>query len=320
MTRLLFLNRTAQQQVAFLAALISEGTHSEKRNLIEYGREKGWACVHSPDFLRVFSETLSLKRSHFSLLRLSGRANGTGGVIIMARGKMTLDRFAEAVTSAMVTENVSPVTLTGKLRRDFWLKVEGYTGQRRGAAPAYWAKHREELIKLLSGTVATTDSEPVASNTEEVAPKPAPLTVELDGLVTIGILEHLERTIQARMQIALGGISFETKQALRRMEERLTALLDQRVKEAVGKISVNGTRSATIDDPPKPEKTGRKKKKFAGKRANIRGLVDENLAKLLEKDCRERYDGNMSRTLTAILWRYFGKPRLSFESHEEQVD
>jgi hypothetical protein len=68
------------------------------------------------------------------------------------------------------------------------------------------------------------------------------------------------------------------------------------------------------DVPPEPRKTGRK---YVGSKFDLRVRIDSNLFQLLEQDARENHGRNLSKALDAILWRHYGKPRLSFEGGEE---
>jgi Protein of unknown function (DUF433) len=80
----------------------------------------------------------------------------------------------------------------------------------------------------------------------------------------------------------------------------------------VGKPVIKGTRLAA--EPPLPPID---KKKRRATKAGIRVLVDENLGKLFEADVNQRFGGNASRCMDAILWNYYGKPPLSFEAPKE---
>ena len=66
-----------------------------------------------------------------------------------------------------------------------------------------------------------------------------------------------------------------------------------------------------VADPLLPLKTGRK---YAGSKADARVRVDENLGKLFDADVSQHFAGNGSRRMDAILWNYYGKPKLGFEA------
>ena len=57
--------------------------------------------------------------------------------------------------------------------------------------------------------------------------------------------------------------------------------------------------------------------RLIGEKGHISVRVDQSLLELFERECR-KYGGNASRTMDVILWRYFGKPTLSFESEEQR--
>jgi len=105
----------------------------------------------------------------------------------------------------------------------------------------------------------------------------------------------------------------QVKSWLRELEERLTRSIDEKIQAAIG------SRPAQISidertDPPLPPKTG---KKFLGSKGDLRVRIDSNLLSLLESDCNRHYNGNMSRCLDALLWRYYGQPSLSFQKEKE---
>lgn len=84
--------------------------------------------------------------------------------------------------------------------------------------------------------------------------------------------------------------------------DRLTAL-----EQTVAKITVF---SRDQKEPPLPPKTSRK---FEGEKADIRARVDSVLFNLLNLDAHRQSGGNLSRQLDIVLWRYYGKPKLSWE-------
>jgi len=69
--------------------------------------------------------------------------------------------------------------------------------------------------------------------------------------------------------------------------------------------------------PPKPKKTGPHGKKLEGVKNDIRCRVDSELFKMLSDECDKNFSGNMSAALDSILWNYFGKPLLSFETKSD---
>ncbi|MGO9120489.1 MAG: hypothetical protein ACLQPD_23105 [Desulfomonilaceae bacterium] len=101
----------------------------------------------------------------------------------------------------------------------------------------------------------------------------------------------------------------EVKSMLKEQEAKLTRLIDEKIQAALGKRPADMT-AGEKNDPPLPPKSG---KKFAGAKGDLRVRIDSNLLGLLESDCNRHYNGNMSRCLDAILWRYYREPALSFE-------
>ncbi len=96
---------------------------------------------------------------------------------------------------------------------------------------------------------------------------------------------------------------------LRTLESNLKKYIDSRIEEMQKGLS----EVAKVDTPPLPPKKGPAGKAFAGSKKDIRALIDSELWKLFDNECRNRFGGNQSRALDAILWHYFGKPKLSFE-------
>jgi hypothetical protein len=57
-------------------------------------------------------------------------------------------------------------------------------------------------------------------------------------------------------------------------------------------------------------------RKFTGFKDDVRARIDRTLFKLLIADAKAQSGGNVSRQLDIILWRYYGKPKLSFEEND----
>ena len=70
---------------------------------------------------------------------------------------------------------------------------------------------------------------------------------------------------------------------------------------------------AADEEPPMPQKDSRK---FTGFKKDVRARIDGTLFELLTVDAKAQSGGNVSRQLDIILWRYYGKPKLSFETDE----
>ncbi|MGO8820151.1 MAG: hypothetical protein ACLQO6_02830 [Desulfomonilaceae bacterium] len=58
-------------------------------------------------------------------------------------------------------------------------------------------------------------------------------------------------------------------------------------------------------------------KALQGKKFDLRVRVDKNLANLLIKTAKKDYGGNISRALDVVLWRYFDRPKLTFEDKND---
>jgi len=111
----------------------------------------------------------------------------------------------------------------------------------------------------------------------------------------------------------------EVEAMLHDLETKLTNLIDQRITEALAGVEPKVVTVANLDIPPMPPKDAEGKggkvsgKKFAGTKADLRARIDSKLFDLLEGEAKTYFSGNMSRCLDAVLWRYYQKPKLSFE-------
>ncbi len=105
---------------------------------------------------------------------------------------------------------------------------------------------------------------------------------------------------------------------LKELETKVTNLIDLKIQAALEAEQVD-VKPVKHDDPPLPPKVGKAGKKFAGTKMDLRARIDAVLQTLLEADCTRNYRGNMSRCLDAILWRYYGKPKLSFEEEKSNA-
>jgi len=101
----------------------------------------------------------------------------------------------------------------------------------------------------------------------------------------------------------------EVSAMLEALETRLRELIETKVGAARPEPDISAA-FPTVEEPPLPPKTG---KKFRGSKSDVRVRVDENLGKLFDADVNQRFGGNASRCMDAILWTFYGKPKLSFE-------
>ena len=84
------------------------------------------------------------------------------------------------------------------------------------------------------------------------------------------------------------------------------------VEKTLARITIFSRDAA---EPPLPPKTSRKQQ---GEKIDIRARVDGVLYNLLSLDARRQSGGNLSRQLDIVLWRYYGKPKLTWEL--DQID
>ena len=97
------------------------------------------------------------------------------------------------------------------------------------------------------------------------------------------------------------------------LEARLTTSLVNRIRNFMETQNHSAGSSFKDEDPPVPQRLGRR---YRPRKAYIHVKIDKNLFEILERESRANHEGNISRTLDAILWRYYGKPKLSFEIPE----
>ncbi len=103
----------------------------------------------------------------------------------------------------------------------------------------------------------------------------------------------------------------EAIEMMRALEARLTKLVETNLQAAIGAYRADASCDNAV--PPLPPKGGEFGRKFKGEKSDVRARIDSVLFRLLSRECGREFNGNMSRCLDAILWRYYGKPKLSFE-------
>lgn len=111
---------------------------------------------------------------------------------------------------------------------------------------------------------------------------------------------------------------FLTREDVHKMRAELETQLIELIETKLGVEKLEPKFSLplpTTEQPPLPPKEG---KKFKGTKADIRVRVDENLGKLFEADVNQRFGGNASRCMDAILWNFYGRPHLSFEKSTDE--
>jgi hypothetical protein len=107
----------------------------------------------------------------------------------------------------------------------------------------------------------------------------------------------------------------ETESRMEAMEQTLNDIADN-VAKLINAQTEGETFTSDHGEPPRPPKEGRK---FAGHYAHVRGVIDAVLLDRLTEESVKHGD-NVSRALTAILWQFFGKPKLSFEIPESELE
>ena len=117
--------------------------------------------------------------------------------------------------------------------------------------------------------------------------------------------EEAQKSIDSRLdeiQTALGTLT-EKQETLESIQDKLAELL-QAVKH----------RESNWETPPIPviDQTDPSKKKHVVERERVIGTVDRSLFELFH-DERQARGVTVSRMLDIVLWKYFGKPKLSFE-------
>jgi len=83
------------------------------------------------------------------------------------------------------------------------------------------------------------------------------------------------------------------------------------LQDVLGAVELlKGERVLPGDLPPSPPKISRK---FAGSKGDIRARIDRSLYNLLIAEAMADCGGNVSKMLDIILWRYYKKPKMSWE-------
>jgi hypothetical protein len=249
----------------------------------------------------------------------------------MKAGATTQEQFVEAVSAVMLHESISLETFMDRTPRGFWEKVGKITGQKDSAAQVYWSRRKADLLSDLEARLANVDE---VDEAQEVLNQAALETAKVDIVdqgegspsdvkaANVDISEESTSDKDANLDQESGTqepavksdkvAKRELESMLQALELRLTTLIDHRIKETIASTS-KAVIVDNLDMPPVPPKVGDAGKRFAGSKADLRARVDLNLFKLLEGEAREHFSGNMSRCLDALLWRYYDRPKLSFE-------
>jgi hypothetical protein len=257
----------------------------------------------------------------------------------------THEQIARACAETMLNEGVSLERLKKRAPRFFWEKVARLLpeGMKNLTLANVWARSREELEGLIQaeldnpGKISPTlqreesggpsvkddkldhatenpraEIEPANHDNIDQAPTTDDNLATPAKIDTLATIADEEATGEAHQPAIIANLDHETR--LKTLEDRLQAIA---VKLDNLASIPNIANIANVDqkaDPPLPKRGGPSGKRLPGEKRDVRARIDRNLYALLEKDCKQRYGGNWSHTLDAVLWRAYGKPCLSFEA------
>ncbi len=100
-----------------------------------------------------------------------------------------------------------------------------------------------------------------------------------------------------------------TQEDLDKLRQELLEIIDSKVNYL--------TIDKLTEVPANPHKIGVKGKKKQGYRKDLRARIDKVLWDRLDEYSNTHYTSNVSAALDAILWNFFDKPLLSFESNKD---
>jgi hypothetical protein len=116
---------------------------------------------------------------------------------------------------------------------------------------------------------------------------------------TQAVVEQMEGRLQDRLA-----------RVISEMESRLTALVRSAVHKGIrSALDERFSSSGQTENEECPEPSG----KAAGQTMELMVNIDKSLFDLFQTESKAAYDGDASKTMNAVLWRYYGKPKLSFE-------
>jgi len=101
--------------------------------------------------------------------------------------------------------------------------------------------------------------------------------------------------------------------------EQIHEIVRKEIQSVMESQRIQRRPSDLLEVPPSPgEKIKGEKGRPAnpGKRVKLAGTVDVELERLFREECTKR-GISVSRLLDTVLWHYFGKPRLSFETSDK---
>jgi hypothetical protein len=197
---------------------------------------------------------------------------------------MKIEDFAQAMKTAAKDMSVTIDMAARKAPVGFWEKVAVIAAMKdKEAARRYWRQKNAELLVALD----------LSPKSVQFLDSPNMPPDETNNTVT---RNELTRIIDA-------------------MRNELEELIDS-------KIQTNKRALSVVSEQPERERPPKEKigKQYAGKKADIRGLIDLALYELLEADAAENHNGNMSSCIDKALWHFYGKPDLSFQWPEEELE
>lgn len=183
---------------------------------------------------------------------------------------------------------------------------------------SYWNRHKADLAPKILEALG-----PAVDDTSDPLENGAPSTPQKETNIVRNVaIEEPEAEGGSVDNAAIVATVDRIARNLAELTQRMTAI-EQRVDEMSSRKPTSDTEATNnlvmVDIravPPVPGKTGKAGKKHRGGRGHVHGNVDQVIYNLFEAEVAQ-HSGNRSKALNAILWRYFDKPRLSFEIPEE---
>lgn len=263
--------------------------------------------------------------------------------------KPTDEQKAAVIATVMRRRGITPDNISGgkgkskSAPQGFWeevaeqVKLEGIQWNVQSIETSIrtdWSRYRDRLAPLVDKHLTNVDKvdfpgdEPQATREPSKGDKvdyidddrPADAMVDKDDISDESIsLDNVDKIDKS-----------EVETMLEAMEGRLTALVEQRISDAMAGTTQRDNLD-NYDIPPMPpkdavsekmsKKTGKPSgRMFRGAKSDLRVRIDSELFTRLEADARRLFGGNMSRAVDYALWNFFGKPRLSFEVADTQGD
>jgi len=191
---------------------------------------------------------------------------------------MTIQEFVRRLAKVMRQKRLVPQDLAVRAPKGLWAAFAEAAAMKEATARSFWSARKDEALPLLRGIFYS------------VATK---------------------ETVKGDKRAKAGAITREeTARLMQELETRLTKMVNDKLRAALA------TRPPSVESRDLPPATPKEGKKFKGSKEDLRVRIDSELWRLLDDECARDLAGNMSRCLDAVLWRYYGRPRLSFEEPE----